>query len=112
MQSLFPGDCSQCSLPAGHEALEVLKKGSVLRKKWLETNDAAEAQQSQKTERLIRCRVENNRVVLHYYHQVSFTLKIIQGKGFPGLSYSPISCLFLRWNANPKGVHLDAHSMG
>ena len=60
---------------AGHEALEVLQKGSLLRKKWLENNDANEAQQIQKTERLIRCRVENNKVVLHYYHQVSTQLK-------------------------------------
>lgn len=55
---------------AGKDALQVLQRGSLLRKKWLGNSDAAEAQQSQKTERLIRCRVENNRVVLHYYHQV------------------------------------------
>lgn len=56
--------------PVGHEALRVLQKGTVLKKKWLENKDANEAQQTQKTERLIRCRVENNKVVLHYNHQV------------------------------------------
>jgi len=55
---------------AGHEALQALEKGSVMRKKWVGSTSAEAANHTQKTERLIRCRVENNRVLLHYHHQV------------------------------------------
>ncbi len=72
---------------AGHEALQALEKGSLMRKKWVGTTSAEAANQSQKTERLIRCRVENNRVVLHYHHQVRS--RSLRGGGlWPGFGVS------------------------
>ena len=55
---------------AGHDALHALQKGATLRKKWVSSTSAADAAQVPKTERLIRCRIEGSKVVLHYYHQV------------------------------------------
>ena len=56
---------------AGHDALKALEKGSMLRKKWMGQIDASEAPAMAKTERLIRCRLHDGKVVLHYHHKVA-----------------------------------------
>lgn len=56
---------------AGHEALKALEVGTLLRKKWIGTADVKEAPSVAKTERLIKCRLENGKVILHYHHKVS-----------------------------------------
>ena len=74
----------RCLGCAGHDALHALQKGATLRKKWVSSTSAADAAQVPKTERLIRCRIEGSKVVLHYYHQVR-PCAASSGGGFSGL---------------------------
>lgn len=71
---------------AGHEALKALESGALLRKKWLGSADAREAPTMTKTERLIRCRMQDGKVVVHYHH------KVLSPAACPCLDASTASC--------------------
>ena len=106
---------NRSKMTAGHEALTALKSGSLLKKKWMGSVDTREAPAMTKTERLIRCRMQDGKVVVHYHHKVLYSVTVLPKDrhlhSSAGFAMSYVVCcaeIFSRC-ANASGVKCASH---